>query len=154
MASRPQYTIGYMTGSVGVGQRANLPNRAGSVNVLLFNRGSETQYATAQVLRWTSFPKTEIVWISDDALGVINPGEGQLLEYLTLKFDGTRYWVRILVTSEDLVPSVEFTLDPADLTNDNTAVAYYSPGDLVKFVPLMVAPGGLLGSSIGGEFGR
>lgn len=130
-----QPRIQYVTGSVGVGAKSGQPPRAGSVNFLLYNRGNKQEHARVEVVKWTSFPLTEIVWKSDDASSLINPEEAQLFEYLSGAFDGTRYWGRIYVTSENLVPSVEFVVDDPDLVRgDDTVIGYYAPGDFAKFV--------------------
>jgi hypothetical protein len=126
-----QYTIKYVTGSAGVGAIPGEP-RNGSVNFLLYNEGTTDEHAMVEVVKWTSFPQTEIVWRSDETYSLIQPNEAQLFEYLAAPFDGTRYWGRIYVTSEELVPSVEFMVNDAD-SDISTVLVYYAPGDFKRF---------------------
>ena len=142
-----QARIQYVTGSVGIGHRSGLPARPGSVNFLIYNIGLSPEHAMVEVVKWTSFPLTEIVWKSDDTVSLINPGEAQLFEYLTSEFDGTRYWGRIYVTSENLVPSVEFMVedDPSNPSVNPRVIGYYAPGDFAKFVLPYRIVGGLEG---------
>ncbi len=137
---RPVYTIKYVTGSAGVGAIFGEP-RNGSVNFLLFNDGATDQHAVVEVVKWTSFPRTEIAWRSEESSSLIRPQEGQLFEYLPEKFDGTRYWGRIYVSSEELVPSVEFAVNDAN-SAVSTVLVYYAPGDFKRFA-LPHRPGGL-----------
>jgi hypothetical protein len=141
----PAYRIGYLTGSVGAGHRSGQPDRSGSINFLVYNRGFSDGYAAAEVIRWVDFPpKTEVVWRSDSFL--IKPTEGALIEFLTESFDGHRYWARLVVTEETLVPSVEFVVvdnfqEIVDASERQ--IGYYGPNDLVKFTLPLRPPGGL-----------
>ena len=137
----PQFSIGYVTGSVGIGRISDQPPRKGSINVLLFNLGETDEYAVVEIVKWTSVPKTEIVWKTPEPQR-IQPREGQLIEYLGTEFDGTRYWAFIYVTSDSLVPSVEFmVVNDHTLMTPPTMVGYYSPHDLVRFTIRPHAPG-------------
>jgi hypothetical protein len=138
----PVFRIGYLTGSVGAGHRSGQPDRSGSINFLVYNRGFADGFAAAEVIRWASFPKTEIVWRSDPVL--VRPTEGALIEFLTESFDGHRYWARLVVTEETLVPSIEFVVvdDFEEIIDaSERQIGYYGPNDLVKF-QLPVRPPG------------
>jgi hypothetical protein len=136
----PQMRYEYVSGTVGIGRRAFQPHRRGYAHFTIYNRGGADEYAAIRLVKWKSFPQTEIVHSVKATL--IKPSEAHYFPYWAEEFDGTRYWAKVYVTSDNLVPSVEFQIqDDPRTVRSIREVRYFGPEDFRRF-ELRVRPGG------------